>query len=583
MAQQVFKNYNQNQMMLLPPSLDELIPEGHVVRFINKAVDSIDTTDLVESYQGGGTSAYHPVMMLKVLVYAYTKKIFTVRPIAAALCEDINFMWLSGMNRPDFRTINNFRSGRLKPHIESIFTSLLETLIEQGYINLKNYFVDGSKWEANANPHSHVWAKNTERYKAKTRERIEKLLQEIDALNEAENQYYGDNDLEEKGEGKDLNSKDVEEKLEILKNKVAQQKKQQENNQQKNNQQENNQQENNQQENNKQENNQQEKSPSAKKARKNIKKIETRIGWIEKRELKKLKKYETQEQILQGRNSYSKTDTDAVFMRMKDDRLRAGYNVLLGSESLFVVNYSLHQNPGESGLFTDHMRKLRLALGRLPENIVGDSAYGSLTNYTYLAQYQIGNYLKFNTFHKEKTRRYKNNPYLRDNMEYDAEKDEFTCEQGRKLRYKETETRKNINGQEITYRVYECTDCSECPVASACKKSSQSNRSVRVNWLLESYKQQARDNLHSPTGKALRKQRNYDVEAVFGLLKHNMGHRRFYLRGYDKASLEFGLLCFASNIKLWFERMKAHLNQIVKKPTESFFPGSLLQSYKLIA
>ncbi|MDZ7776080.1 MAG: IS1182 family transposase [Bacteroidales bacterium] len=563
MAQQVFKNYNQNQMMLLPPSLDELIPEGHVVRFINKAVDSIDTTDLVDSYQGGGTSAYHPVMLLKVLVYAYTKKIFTVRPMAAALCEDIHFMWLSGMNRPDFRTINNFRSGRLKPHIERIFSSLLETLIEQGYINLKNYFVDGSKWEANANPHSHVWAKNTERYKAKTRERIEKLLKEIDALNEEENQYYGDNDLEEKGEGKDLNSKDVEQELEALKNKVAQQKKQQENNHQ--------------------ENNQQDKSFSAKKARKNIKKAETRIGWIEKRELKKLKKYETQEQILQGRNSYSKTDTDAVFMRMKDDRLRAGYNVLLGSESLFVVNYSLHQNPGESGLFTDHMRKLRLALGRLPENIVGDSAYGSLTNYTYLAQYQIGNYLKFNTFHKEKTRRYKNNPYLRDNMAYDAEKDEFTCEQGRKLRYKETETRKNINGQEITYRVYECEDCSECPVASACKKSSHSNRSVRINWQLESYKQQARDNLHSPTGKALRKQRNYDVEAVFGQLKHNMGHRRFYLRGYEKASLEFGLLCFAFNIKLWFERMKAHPNQTANQQAESFFPVSFMQSYKLIA
>jgi len=564
MVQQVFKNYNQNQMMLLPPSLDELIPEGHMVRFINKAVDRIDTTDLVDSYQGGGTSAYHPVMLLKVLVYAYTKKIFTVRPMAAALCEDINFMWLSGMNRPDFRTINNFRSGRLKPHIERIFTSLLETLIEQGYINLKNYFVDGSKWEANANPHSHVWAKNTKRYKAKTRERIEKLLKEIDALNEEENQLYGDKDLEEKGEGKDLNSKDVEEKLEVLKTKLDQQKQQQQqDNQQKNSQQENNlqensQQENNQKENNQQEDNQQDKGPSPKKARKNIKKIETRIGWIEKRELKKLKKYETQEQTLQGRNSYSKTDTDASFMRMKDDRLRAGYNILLGSESLFVINYSLHQNPGESGLFTVHMDKLRLSLGRLPENIVGDSAYGSLTNYTYLAQHQLGNYLKFNTFHKEKTRKYNNNPYLRDNMAYDEEKDEFTCKQGRKLRYKENETRKNTNGQEITYRVYECEDCSECPVASACKKSSRSNRSVRVNWSLESYKQNARDNLRSPTGKALRKQRNYDVEAVFGLLKQNMGHRRFYLRGYDKASLEFGLLCFASNIKLWFERMKAH-------------------------
>lgn len=547
MAQQVFKNYNQNQMMLLPPSLDELIGQGHMVRFINKAVESIDTSDLVDSYQGGGTSAYHPVMLLKVLVYAYSKKIFTVRPMARALCEDIHFMWLSGMSRPDFRTLNNFRSGRLKPHIEKIFTSLLEALVEQGYINLNNYFVDGSKWEANASPHSHVWAKNTQRYKAKARERIEGLFKEIDRLNQEEDQRYGDHDLEEKGEGKDLDSQEVEKQLEALKEKVAKRKQEHRPKQG------------------------QEESPSDKKARKDISKAETRIGWVEERELEKLKKYEAQEQVLQGRNSYSKTDTSASFMRMKDDRLRAGYNVLLGTESLFVVNYSLHQNPGESGLFTVHMEKLRLALDRLPENIVGDSAYGSLTNYTYLARHQLGNFLKFNTFHHEQTRRHKNNPYLRDNMAYDEGLDAFTCPQGRKLRYKKTETRKNSNGLQTSYRVYECDDCSGCPVAPACKKSDSAHRTIRVNWSLEKYKQQARDNLHSPEGKALRKQRNYDVEAVFGQLKHNMGHRRFYLRGFEKVNLEFGLLCLSYNIKQWFERMKAHQNKTAKKLGQLFF------------
>ncbi|MCF8231969.1 MAG: IS1182 family transposase [Bacteroidales bacterium] len=552
MAQQVFKTWNQNQMMLLPPSLDELIPQGHMVRFIDKAVERIDTSELLESYKGGGTSAYHPVMLFKVLVYAYANKIFTVRPIAKALREDIHFMWLAGMNRPDFRTISNFRSGRLKPHIEHLFTSLLEGLIEQGYINLKDYFVDGSKWEADANPHSHVWAKNTKRYKTMTQERIGELLEEIDRLNAEEDQRYGDKDLEEKGEDKDLSSQDVEDKLEALKEKVNRRKQQLG------------------------EHKQQGEDEPITQARKNTKKAATRIGWVENHELKKLKKYEAQEQILEGRNSYSKTDTDATFMRMKDERLRPGYNTLLATESLFVVHYSLHQNPGESGLLIPHVEGLRLRLDRLPQNIIGDSAYGTLENYTYLENHQIGNYLKFNTFHKETTRPYQNNPYLKDNMPYDANRDEFTCPQGRKLQYRETETRPSANGYEQERRIYECENCSNCPVASSCKKTPK-NRTLYVNWSLETYKQQARANLRSEKGVALRKQRNYDVEAVFGQLKRNMGHRRFKLRGLEKVTLEFGLLCMAYNIKTWFERESQQKQD--GKNTGGFFPNLFLLFY----
>ena len=553
MGQQVFKTWNQNQMMLLPPSLDELIPEGHMVRFINKAVDRIDTSELIASYKGGGTSAYHPVMLFKVLVYAYVNKIFTVRPMAKALRQDIHFMWLAGMNQPDFRTISNFRSGRLKPYIEDLFTSLLEALIEEGYINLKDYFVDGSKWEADANPHSHVWAKNTKRYKAMTQERIRALMDEIDRLNEDEDQRYGDKDLEEKGEGKDVNSQEVENRLERLKEKVDRDKQQLG------------------------EHKQAGEDEQTTQKRKNTKKAATRIGWIENQELNKLHKYETQEQILAGRNSYSKTDTDASFMRLKDERLRAGYNVILGTEDLFIVHYSIHQNPGESGLLIPHAEELRLRLDRLPENIIGDSAYGTFENYTYLDEHQTGNYLKFNTFHKEKTRQYQNNPYLKDNMPYDANRDEFTCPQGRKLRYRETERRPSTNGYYQERRIYECRDCSNCPVASACKKTSK-NRTLYVNWHLETYKQQARNNLTSTHGQALRKQRNYDVEAVFGQLKRNMGHYRFRLRGLEKVILEFGLLAMAYNLKTWFERMEADLKAQVKKEA-GFLQNLLLLFY----
>ncbi|MCF8308340.1 MAG: transposase, partial [Bacteroidales bacterium] len=140
-----------------------------------------------------------------------------------------------------------------------------------------------------------------------------------------------------------------------------------------------------------------------------------------------------------------------------------------------------------------------------------------------------------------------------------------------------TETRPSANGYEQERRIYECEDCSNCPVASSCKKTPK-NRTLYVNWSLETYKQQARDNLRSEEGVALRKQRNYDVEAVFGQLKRNMGHRRFKLRGLEKANLEFGLLCMAYNIKTWFERKKASQKQGAKNP-EDFFQNLFLLFY----
>src|SRR5690349_6731674 len=108
----VFKQYNQQQALLLPPCLEELIPTKHLVRVVNEVVESMDICDLIKLYEGGGTSAYHPRMLLKVLLYAYSVKIYTGRKIAKALDENIHFMWLSGMSRPDFRTINNFRSSK---------------------------------------------------------------------------------------------------------------------------------------------------------------------------------------------------------------------------------------------------------------------------------------------------------------------------------------------------------------------------------------------------------------------------------------------------------------------------------------
>jgi transposase len=206
--------------MLLPHSLEELIPTGHLVRVVNAIIDRIDRRPLIDQYKGGGTSAYHPIMMLKVIIYAYTQQIFSSRQIAKALRENINFMWLSGMNQPDFRTINRFRGKIMKVVIEDVFYAVLEQLLEQGYVDLEKYFVDGTKLEANANRYSYVWRKNTERYKAQLQERIRGLLDEIDEIEAEEEAQYGDKDLEEVGEGKEINADELKKVAEKIDQKL---------------------------------------------------------------------------------------------------------------------------------------------------------------------------------------------------------------------------------------------------------------------------------------------------------------------------------------------------------------------------
>ena len=196
--------------MLIPLNLEEMIPGDHLVRQVDEIVNRIDTSVLDEQYEGGGTSAYHPVMMLKVILYAYSQRIFSSRRIAKALRENTHFLWLSRMNQPDFRTVNRFRGVILRKTIENLFTQLVEELLNLGLVDLEQYFVDGTKMEANANRYSFVWKKSTENYKAKLQENVKTLLNEVDAVQEWEDGVYGERDLNEMEGGKEITSEDLQ-------------------------------------------------------------------------------------------------------------------------------------------------------------------------------------------------------------------------------------------------------------------------------------------------------------------------------------------------------------------------------------
>jgi transposase len=170
-----FRPYNQNQLMVLPPSLDELIDKHHPVRVVNKIIDSLNLENLYRKYQGGGRSSYHPRMLLKVLVYSYLNNIYSSRKMEAALKENIHFMWLSGMEKPDHNTLNRFRSDRLKGIIKKIFSQVVLLMVDSGHVDLQAVYTDGTKIESKANRYTFVWGKRLK----SSRERIVKQLEEL--------------------------------------------------------------------------------------------------------------------------------------------------------------------------------------------------------------------------------------------------------------------------------------------------------------------------------------------------------------------------------------------------------------------
>lgn len=507
-----FIPYQQHQLILLPPSLEELVPENHVVRVVNRVIDSIDLRKLYERYEGGGRSSFHPAMMLKIIIYAYTQKIYTCRLIAKECRENIMFMWLSGRATPDYITINRFRSQRMKDIIVDIFAEVVELLHREGYIKLENYFLDGTKIEANANKYSWVWGENIKRFKENLRKKCTELIEEIEDINEQENAAYGEQDLEELGIGKEINSTEIKELAERINERLS-------------------------------------KNPADKKLTR-AKKV------IEKDYLPRMEKYEKQEEILQERRSYSKTDTDATFMRMKEDHLKnselkPGYNVQIGTENQFILSYSVHQRPGDTSCMMPHLEQAKEILGELPPNIVADAGYGSEENYEYLKEKELNNYVKYNTFHKEASNKWKKDLSKVQNWKYDAEKDEYICGYGRRLAFIYEKHKKSDNGHTSTIRVYRGLECQECLFRNRCVKSDkpEHNREIYINRRLDELKAEARINLTSGLGLKLRSLRPIEPETAFGDIKANLGIRRFLLRGLKKVKVEWGLISIAYNMR----------------------------------
>jgi transposase len=506
----VFKQYSPQQGVLLPVDLGDVIGEKDLVRVVNEVVEAMDISDLINLYPGGGSSAYHPRMLLKVLLYAYCLKIYTGRKIAQALKQNIHFMWLSAMSRPDFRTINNFRSSKAKEVIEVLFKEMLEFLLEHSYIKMENYFCDGSTFRADANQHKMVWKKNAERYSKVAEEKCNELFKQIDELNAREDKQYGDSDLEENGTSvkitKEVINKQVSKLDETLKTTID--------------------------------------KKTKVKAEGLKKKLEEASG--------KIDKYKDQIDKAGKRSGYNKTDNDASAMMMKNKvEILPAYNALAGCEDQFITGISVHQNTNDGVCLKEHLEQAALQQPVQPKSIIADSIFGTEQNYELLEQLEMEAYVKYPAFHAEEKKGYSDKIFSKDKFQYDKLTDTYRCPNDKVLVLQRTyKSSAKVNGYMSNLKEYGGINCAGCRFYEQCCKSTKGgNRTIVLNEKLEDYKQKAREKLKSETGLRLRKQRSIEIESCFGDVKHNMGFRRFHLRGLKKVKTEFTLVAIAHNLK----------------------------------
>lgn len=500
----VFKPYDPDQLHLLPPSLDELVAENHPARIVKKVIDEIDIRPINRRYKGGGASSYHPRMLLKVLVYGYLTNTYSSRKLEEQVRQNIHFMWLTGMKTPDHNTINRFRSEKLSIILKQIFSQIVLLLAQEGIVSLKEaVFTDGTKIESVANRYTFVWGKAIKTSKDRIQSQLDDLWKYAQGVAAEELKDASPSEFDQIHA--DQVRKTIAKIDQALDDKPID------------------------------------------------KKVRQKLNYARKNWPENLERYQEQEKKLGSRNSMSKTDPDATFMRMKEDhmlngQLKPAYNWQISSQDQFILNYSLHQTSTDYQTLPAHLAQYESLYGIKPSAVVADAGYGSDENYQFLESHDIEAYVKYNTFDKEQKEGLKT--FSNDSLHYNETQDCLYCPMGQRMDRIGQKLRKTTSGYIQTIRQYQAKNCHGCPMRGVCH-SGKGNRIVEVNHSLRDYKEQAREKLNSPQGITYRKKRPVDVEPVFAQIKSNHGFRRFMLKGLNKVEIEIGLLSIAHNLRKW--------------------------------
>ncbi|WPU97143.1 IS1182 family transposase [Mucilaginibacter sabulilitoris] len=501
----VFKAYDPDQLTFLPYKLEELVPAGHPVRIVKQVVDAVDVKPLNRKYKGGGASSFHPRLMLKLLVYGYLTNTYSSRKLEDQAAQNVHFMWLLGMKKPDHNTINRFRSEKLSGVLKQIFSQIVLLLQQEGIVSLKEaVFTDGTKIESVANKYTFVWGKSIKNSKEKMKAQLDELrgyAQSIAAeeLKDTAPLEYSEINPEKVKETISKINAALEDKEDVAG------------------------------------------------------KVKQKLNYAKKHWPENLAKYDEQEKLLAGRNSMSKTDPDATFMRMKEDhmlngQLKPAYNLQISTQEQFILNYTLHQTPTDYQTLPSHIEQYESLYKEQPKAIVADAGYGSDENYGVLQQKGIEAYIKYNTFDKEQKEGIK--AFSNDSLHYNEADNYLTCPMGQRMHHVGDGQRITSSGFLQLISRYQAQNCEGCPMRGVCHQNP-GNRIVEINHSLRKHKQAATERLNTEQGIKYRKRRPADVEPVFAQLKHNHGFRRFLLKGMSKTEVEIGLLSIAHNLRKW--------------------------------
>ena len=495
--------------MFLTVNPNEDIAENDPVRVVDAIVEGLDLREFKKLYHEKGRCPYHPKMMLKIILYAYMNNIYSCRKMERAVQRDIHYIWLAAQERPDFVTINRFRN-RVKKEINNIFTQVVLVLADKGFITLDVEYIDGTKIESKANKYTFVWRKTVEKNRAKLQEKIRVLLGQID---DAVAQ-----DKASETDKVDFTPDTLTSLITELQDSLSAE------------------------------------PESADKERQKRRREKKRLVKELEKHRDKLGEYDGRLEQIGERNSMSKSDPDATFMRMKEDAMnngqtKPGYNLQISAENQFITDYALFPNPTDTLTLIPFLNSFPDRYGHLPSIAVADSGYGSEENYRFMAEAGMEAYVKYNRFHLEQHPRYKPNPFNHDNFHYNAAEDYYVCPMGQHMTRIGTSHLKTASGYRSENARCRAQNCNGCPLRCLCYKAKGDRRTIEVNHRLNGYKRKARELLTSEEGLKHRGRRCVEPETVFGQMKFNMAYRRLRHFGKDKVTMDFAFFAIAFNIK----------------------------------
>ena len=506
--------FSRPYQLKLPLEIGYIIPDNDCVRLLGQFVEELDLRDLYSTYSRVKENQVSPRQMLKIMLYAYHEHNYSSRGIEQACRRDINYMYLlEGRSAPDHATIARFRSIHFGQVADKYLAMTARYLMDLGEISGREIFIDGTKIEANANKYTFVWKKSVTKNQVKLLEKTALLVQECVESYGLREIWHGQ--VKEKHLSKILRKlykiKD-EESIEFVH------------------------------------------GSGCRKTQ-----LQKHIELLEEYSAR-LKEYSRKLEVLGDRNSYSKTDPDATFMRMKEDamlngQLKPAYNLQLGVDSGYISWLTLSPKPTDTSTLIPFLTGMETALKHRYPVVVADAGYESEENYSYLEDRGISAMIKPANYEISKTRKYKQDISRRENMPYNPDGDYYTCKNGCRLYAHGIHHQRTASGYVRKQTVYWCYECAGCPHRAECLKGKnwkipeeERFKKLTVSRKFERQRKECLDRITSEEGIQLRVNRSIQAEGAFALWKEDGAFRQFLCRGQANVYAESVLMAIAQNL-----------------------------------